>query len=76
VEGEELGSNILHPKQPNAERVLRNRDCPKSLVEVRFTPESGQIADISVCPLCARSDQMHRSKTKLIRSPRRRGQVD
>jgi hypothetical protein len=26
---------------------------PQSLADVRFTPESGQIADISVCPSCA-----------------------
>src|SRR5262249_20361739 len=29
------------------------RACPRSLV--RFTPESGQIADIAGCPLCATS---------------------
>jgi hypothetical protein len=28
AEGEELGSNILHSKQPIAERVLVNRDYP------------------------------------------------
>src|SRR5215831_6028894 len=30
--------------------------------DVRFTPESGQIADISGCPLCAKSGLMHCSK--------------
>src|SRR5215475_11128704 len=34
-------------------------------VHVRFTPESGQIADIAVCPLCAKSRLMHRSKKKI-----------
>jgi len=29
---------------------------------VRFSPESGQTADISVCPLCANSVTSHRSK--------------
>ena len=31
---------------------------------VRFTPKSGQIADISRCPLCAKSGQTHRSKKR------------
>jgi len=29
---------------------------------VRFTPESGQIADASLGPLCAKSGHSHRSK--------------
>src|SRR5262245_19416377 len=31
---------------------------------VRFAPESGQIADASVCPLCANRGQMHRNKRR------------
>ena len=31
-------------------------------LDVRFTPESGQRADVSICPLCAKSDLTHRSK--------------
>src|SRR5262245_56424927 len=31
-------------------------------MNVRFAPESGRIADISVCPLCANSDLTRRSK--------------
>src|SRR5215469_9178514 len=37
---------------------------------VRFTPESGQRADLSGCPLCAKSGLMQCSK--FIRSLRRR----
>jgi len=31
-------------------------------MNVRFTPESGQMADISGCPLCAKSGHSHCSK--------------
>src|SRR5262249_21819442 len=33
------------------------------MFDVRFAPESGQIADISECPLCAMSDRTHCSKS-------------
>src|SRR5262249_9602123 len=39
-------------------------DIASRLGSVRFTPESGQTADISVCPLCAKSGQMHRNKRR------------
>src|SRR5262245_27381502 len=42
---------------------------------VRFTPKSGQTADVSECPLCARSRHMQRSKMQSIRSFRRRGRA-
>jgi hypothetical protein len=32
------------------------------VADVRFAFESGQMADISVSPLCAKSGLMHRSK--------------
>ena len=37
-------------------------DITRHLANVRFTPLSGQIADIAECPLCAKSGLMHRSK--------------
>ena len=40
---------------------------------VRFAPKSGHVQCNSVCPLCAKSGLMHRSKRHPIRSPRRRG---
>src|SRR5262245_15452945 len=33
---------------------------------VRFTPKSGQTAELSPCPLCAKSGQMHCSKRILF----------
>src|SRR5262245_57745596 len=45
-------------------------DFKVSLADVRFIPESGQIADIPVCLLCAKSRHSHCSK--FTRSPRRR----
>src|SRR5262249_8113456 len=33
------------------------------LADVRFAPESGQIEDISPCPLCAESGLMHLQQT-------------
>src|SRR5262249_38898044 len=44
-------------------RVLINHDwVGNRRADVRFTPKSGQIADISACPLCAKSGLVHRSK--------------
>src|SRR5215831_19497870 len=43
-------------------RVLINGDCRQSPADVRFTPESGQIADISGCPLSAKRRHSHCSK--------------
>ena len=37
-------------------------DITRSPSHVRFTPESGHGADISGCPLCAKSGLIHRSK--------------
>jgi len=34
------------------------------MADVRFTPESGQIADISGCPLCAKSVLTRRNKKR------------
>jgi hypothetical protein len=50
AEGEELGSNILHPNG-------------QLLADVSFAPKSGQIADISRCPLCANRVLTRRNKT-------------
>jgi hypothetical protein len=33
-----------------------------SLADVRFTPESGQSADVPACPLCAKSGHLHCSR--------------
>jgi hypothetical protein len=38
----------------------------QALVDVRFTPESGQTGDIADCPLCAKSGQTQRSKESLV----------
>ena len=37
-------------------------DIARHRANARFAPESGQRADISRCPLCAKSDLTHRSK--------------
>src|SRR5262245_25226954 len=42
---------------------------------VRFAPESGQIAHVSICRLCAKRRQMQRRKRHSIRSPHRRGRA-
>ena len=36
-------------------------DITRSPSNVRFTPQSGQTADISICLLCAKSGLMHRN---------------
>jgi hypothetical protein len=38
----------------------------QSLADVRFAPETGQIADISGCPLCANCDRTQRSKVRVL----------
>src|SRR5262249_23446630 len=38
-------------------------DIAPRLNFVRFTPESGQTAEVSGCPLCAKSGLMHCNKT-------------
>src|SRR5262249_39141131 len=49
-------------------RIVRNvrfgstADIASRLGYVRFTPESGQTAEASICPLCAKSGLMHCSK--------------
>ena len=37
-----------------------------SSLDVRFAPESGQIADMSACPLSANNDRMQRSKKAVL----------
>ena len=37
-------------------------DIASSLGHVRFAPESGQTAEASICPLCAKSGHTHCSK--------------
>jgi hypothetical protein len=41
---------------------INSRGGRRSLANVRFATESGQLADISICPLCANSDLTRRSK--------------
>jgi hypothetical protein len=46
---------------------------------VRFAPESGQTAEASICPLCAKSGQTHCSKKhrySITSSARSRAEVD
>jgi hypothetical protein len=40
----------------------QKRKSSKRAHHVRFSPESGQIADISRCPLCAMKQHMHCTK--------------
>src|SRR5262249_6831507 len=49
----------------------RRVDHRREQLYVRFAPESGQIADVSICPLRVNCDLTHCSKFQLIRSPRR-----
>ena len=41
-------------------------DITRLLSNVRFTPKSGQTADVSICPLCAKSGHSRCSKKKLL----------
>jgi hypothetical protein len=50
-------------------------DITRSPSNVRFTPESGQSADMPACLLSAKSDSCSAAKGRLIRSPRRRGRA-
>jgi len=52
----------LRDVEPVYVRFGSGADIRRYLDHVRFTPESGQIADISRCPLCAKSRLMRRSK--------------
>src|SRR5262249_35735308 len=40
----------------------RQTETLHALWHVRFAPESGQVADVSICPLCAKSGHSHCSK--------------
>ena len=52
---------------------IRNLDdSAAGALDVRFAPESRQTAHIPLCPLCATSGHMQRSKLHPIRSPRGR----
>ena len=50
------GSNTPHV------RFGSGADIARLFTNVRFPPESGQKADVSGCPLCAKSGHSHRSK--------------
>src|SRR5262249_51171795 len=47
-------------------RLGAKADAASSRSHVRFTPESGQLAELSVCPLCAKGRHMQRSKKILL----------
>jgi len=62
-------------KLPALVRYGSGADIARLFTNVRFPPESGQLADKSICPLCANSDRMRCSKNSATRSPRRRGRA-
>src|SRR5262245_4329321 len=69
-------SAALRELDPVHVRFGSGADISRHLAFVRFTPESGQRADVSACPLCAKSGLMHCRDdlrvARFIRSPRRR----
>jgi hypothetical protein len=68
----DITATSIAPPQPCRTEIPTNI----SLLDVRFTLESGRIADIGGCLICANRVPTHRSKkSTAIRSPRRRAQV-
>src|SRR5262249_16974216 len=59
-----LPTAALRDFSPLNVRFGSTADIASRLGSVRFTPESGQTAHISVCALCAKSGQMHRNKRR------------
>src|SRR5215831_14322285 len=57
-----LPTAALRDFNPTFVRFGSAADIASRLGSVRFTPESGQTADISVCPLCAKSGQARCNK--------------
>src|SRR5262249_46267498 len=61
----EPASQRQHGMLPDV-RFGSQADITPSSNNVRFTPESGQRADMRACPLCANSDRTHCSKGPLL----------
>src|SRR6516165_193682 len=55
------GSAAVRDFNPAYVRFGSGTDITRSPSNVRFTPQSGQTADISICLLCAKSGLMHRN---------------
>src|SRR6516165_4588936 len=51
---------------PADDAVGQKRKSSERANVVRFIPESGQTADVSICPLCAKSGHMQCSNFSLI----------
>jgi hypothetical protein len=60
--GMDRSSRASQQKRPAHVRYGSGADITRLLSNVRFTPVSGQSADILPCPLCAISGLTHRSK--------------